>query len=104
MSMITDPSFWKEQATASRGWKRSTMCASTSSAVRSSRSGGGATAIRSVSDGAFAFAANDLVDVRALPIDEEVHVLQVELDGQREVLHQVREPLRTHALGEVGEA
>ena len=38
-SRTTDASFWNEQATASRGWKRSTMYASTPLASRPSRSG-----------------------------------------------------------------
>ena len=39
MSMRTDSSFWNEQAIASRGWWRSTMWATSSSALRVSKSG-----------------------------------------------------------------
>src|SRR3954464_11699517 len=42
MSRITDASFWKEQATYRRGWNSSTTWASTSCALRDSRSGGAA--------------------------------------------------------------
>ena len=38
-------------------------------------------------DRALALAALDLVRVLALPVDEVVHVLEAELDRQREVLH-----------------
>src|SRR4051794_29396414 len=37
-------------------------------------------------DGAFALAAHDLVRLVALPVDEVLHVLEVEFDRQREVL------------------
>src|SRR5690349_13803836 len=45
-SRTTDASFWNEQATASRGWKRSTMNSRTSLASRCSRSGATVKAVR----------------------------------------------------------
>src|SRR3954451_5221714 len=88
MSMITDASFWNEHATYRRGWKRSTRYSRTSSAVPSSKSGGRSTggAGMAMSDGALAFTADDLVRLVPLPVDEVLHVLEVELDGQRQVL------------------
>src|SRR4051794_15507796 len=87
MSMITDASFWNEQATYSRGWKRSIVYSSTSSALARSRLGWLMTAIRWWLDRALAFAANHLVGVGAAPIDEVLDVLEGEVHGQREVLH-----------------
>src|SRR3954451_24143317 len=89
MSMITDASFWKEHATYRRGWKRSTRYSRTDSAVSPSKSGGRSTggAWRLMAlYGALALAAHDLVRLVALPVDEVLHVLEVELDRQREVL------------------
>src|SRR3954447_18036762 len=81
MSMITDASFWKEQATYRRGWKRSTRYSRTSSAVPSSKSGGrstvGAGAV--ISNRALALASHHLVWLVAFPVDEELHVLEVEV-------------------------
>src|SRR2546421_6417582 len=87
MSMITEASFWKEQATNSRGWNRSVAKASTSSAPARSRSGGTAIAISSrLLDRALALAAFYAVGVGAVPVDEVLQVLEVELDGQGQVL------------------
>src|SRR5436305_8170951 len=90
MSMITDASFWNEHATYRRGWKRSTRYSRTDSAVSPSKSGGRSTGgvwrLMARSNRAFALAADDLVRLVALPVDEVLHVLEVELDGQREVL------------------
>src|SRR5215213_3469948 len=87
MSMITDASFWNEHATYRRGWKRSTRYSRTVSAVSPSKSGGRSTggAWRLMQlDRAFPFATNDLVRLVALPVDEVLHVLEVEFDGQRQ--------------------
>src|SRR4051794_35218801 len=88
MSMITEASFWNEHATYSRGWKRSTRYSSTSSAVPPSKSGGRSIggAWKAISDRALALAAHDLVRLVPLPVDEVLHVLEVELDRQRQVL------------------
>src|SRR3954463_8533849 len=102
MSMITDASFWNEQATYSRGWKRSTRYSSTSSAVPSSKSGGRSTVGDGavMSDRALALAAHHLVWLVALPVDEELHVLEVEVHRQREVASALLELLHAHALHE----
>src|SRR3954466_7691896 len=88
MSMITDASFWNEHATYSRGWKRSTRYSSTDSAVSPSKSGGRSMggAWRLMSNRALALAAHDLVRLVTLPVDEVLHVLEVEVDRQRQVL------------------
>src|SRR4051812_41530600 len=88
MSMITDASFWNEQATYRRGWKRSTRYSRTDSAVSPSKSGGRSIggAWRLMSNRALALATHDLVRLVALPVDEVLHVLEVEFDRQREIL------------------
>src|SRR5438128_241223 len=57
-----------------------------------------ATAISRSSDCAFALAALHAVDVLAVPVDEVDEVLDVELDGQREVLRGLLERLRPNAV------
>src|SRR3954454_5670440 len=80
MSMITDASFWNEQATYRRGWKRSTTYSRTCSALARSRLGWAITAMaKRPSDRALPLAADDLVRVAAAPVDEQLDVLEVEL-------------------------
>src|SRR2546421_5063345 len=85
MSMITDASFWNEVATYRRGWKRSTRYSSVSSALAGSRLGWLSTGMSAL-DGALPFAAHDLVRLVPAPVDEVLHRLDAELEGQREVL------------------
>src|SRR3954453_14248265 len=66
MSRITDASFWKEQATYRRGWNSSTTWASTSCALRDSRSGGAARTAPQVSRLLGCHCAQD-VDLRGPP-------------------------------------
>src|SRR3954447_25451371 len=108
MSMITEASFWKEQATYRRGWNRSTAYARTSSAETASRSMSGvsraaspvAPAATATLDRALAFAADYLVGLRAAPVDELVHGLERELDRQRQVADDLLELLLAHAAHE----
>src|SRR3954471_4766702 len=123
MSMITDASFWNEHATYRRGWKRSTRYSRTDSAVSPSKSGGRSMggawsdisrsapaakcsgqaallAMRRSLDRAFPFAAHDLVRLVALPVNEMLHVLEVEFDGQREIPGAVLELLHADARDE----
>src|SRR4051794_5318874 len=105
MSMITDASFWKEQATYRRGWKRSTTYSRTSSALARSRLGWAMTAmaLSRPLDRALPFAADDLVGLAAAPVDELLDVLEGELGGQAEVLHLGLERGAADAVDEVDE-
>src|SRR5438067_679599 len=85
MCTSTDSSFWKEQASVSRGWKRSSAYASTSSAEAVSIKSGTVMAMTVALDGALALAANDLKGGVLCPVDEEAHVLEVELHRHRQI-------------------
>src|SRR5215213_4318290 len=58
---------------------------------------------RTSSDGALALAADDLVELVAVPVHEVLDVLGAELDGQREVLDEALELVGADALDELVE-
>src|SRR4051812_30029051 len=86
-------------ASPPRLWRRRTWCfaptPTTGTGPTAPKTAGGA---GSRSDRALAFAADDLVELVAVPVDELLNVLGPDLDGEREVLHEALELLGADAL------
>ena len=103
MSMITDSSFWKEHATYRRGWWSSRYCEDLLGAraprlIPPAWPGAEGGLLRQTAHSPSPRTTS--VELVALPVDEEVHVLEVELHRQRQILDLLGEARRADALDE----